>query len=57
MKLINIENHFSMVTVIRVYTQELYSKYKTIISAIGADDEDHLLLKIIAELESNYTEN
>jgi len=57
MKLINIERHFSMVKVIRVYTEELYARYKTIISAIGANDEDYLLLKIIAELESTYTEN
>lgn len=57
MKLIDIERHFSMVKVIRVYTDELYSRYKAIISAIGANDEDHLLLKIISELESTYTEN
>jgi len=57
LKLINIEQHFSMVKVIRIYTDELYDRYKIIISAIGAADEDHLLLKIIAELESTYTEN
>lgn len=58
MKLIDIERHFSMVKVIRVYTDELYMRYKATIASIGAaDSEGHLLLNIIAELESAYTEN
>jgi len=56
-KLLEIEGNFNVVNFIRVHTDELYSGYKTFIQLFGQYNDVHYLIKLIAELESSFTEN
>ena len=56
-KLLEIEGNFDVIKFIRVHTDELYAGYKTFIKLFGQYNDVHYLLKLIAELESSFTEN
>jgi len=57
MKLLDIDKHFDIIDFIRIHSEELYLGYKTFIRIFGPLDDTHHLIKIVAELESDYTRN
>lgn len=57
MKLENIKNSQSMVNFIRAHTVELYTGYKIFAGIFDRETDANLLLKLIAELETDFTSN
>jgi len=57
MKLENIKNSQSMVNFIRAHTVELYTGYKIFAGIFDRETDANLLLKLIAEIETDFTSN
>lgn len=56
-KLLEIEGYFHVSKFIHTHTEELYSGYKTFVQLFGKYNEINYLLKLISELEGDFTKN